>query len=172
MSDSYSLSVALQLINRGVLTARAGRLMTYLQQHHIFCEPLQTTDGEIGIVWRERWYTPVEFNAMADGAYAPTADDIVASIRAMAAVPAPEPEAAPQATAPAAEPVEEEEEEPARPAPGTPEAEALLEEIHQASATRPIGTGAVVWGVFLLMVAGAAFATWALWQFAQAFGGR
>ena len=169
MSNEYSMQVALKLIDRGILTAQAGRLMTYLQQHGVFCQPLQTQDGEFGIVWRDRWYTPLEFNAVADDRYPPTPDDIVASIRAMAAEPEPAPAPEPE---PEPEPAPDPDTDPAPPAPGTPEAEAQLETWHQAASKRPGGAGALTWGLALLLGAFGAIAALGFWQVAQLIGSR
>jgi hypothetical protein len=73
MSDeTHSLRAAIQLAQSGALTPQAARAMTALS-----CVAWVTRNGEVGIIYRENWYTPEEFNALvaADTAPDATSDD-------------------------------------------------------------------------------------------------
>lgn len=174
MADEQSLSVALALVERGILTRKAARLFTHFSTStRLMCEALRMPNGDVGIFWRHRYFTPAEFNALADDRYPPTPDDVVASIRALAlaadpdvdadAAAASEPEPAPEAD-PASPPL---------PAPGSPEAEAELERLHQAASQRPGGAGALALGALLLAVwVLVALAALGIWHVVELFWPR
>lgn len=181
MMSSEEPSGAVALVAGGVLTERAGRAMAYFRRHGVFCEAIQS-GGEMGIVLLEHWYTPAAFNALMEGRYAPTDDDVAVAISALAAhadaPEPPEPSEPDDADASADEPTGE-------PAPDavlqglratygrTTADDAELDAIHQQrSQGRTDGEGAIGWGMLALMVAGAAFAAWALWLLAQGGWGR
>ncbi|HZC05353.1 MAG TPA: hypothetical protein VE338_06905 [Ktedonobacterales bacterium] len=85
-SGAQSMRTALILVDRGVLTQKAARMLAHFAMTpQVFCEAMQLPGGEIGIVFRERWYTPAAFNALADDQYPPTASDVATAITAFAA---------------------------------------------------------------------------------------
>lgn len=75
MSGERNLLTAVQLAEAGVLTPAAARALAYFSQHGLVCRVQQMRDsGAVGIVYRERWYTPAAFNALVAGRYEGSAD--------------------------------------------------------------------------------------------------
>lgn len=167
-SDERTLQMAVALVERGVLTQPAARAIAFFSRHGLFCQPIQTADGAVNVIChigrRVHCYSQAAWNALIAGHYPPTPDDLLTSISALAATPAEEPASpvsAPQPDAP----------EPP-PTPGSPEADAELEQLHQAASQRPGGAGALAWGLGLLLAVGAAIAAFGFWQVAQLFWAR
>src|SRR5690348_11238820 len=106
--DTQAIRTALMLIDKGILTPRAGRALTYFTEHGVFCEPLRSPNGDLSIIFLAHVYTPAAFNALWEGRYAPTADDVLTSINALAASPEPDDEP----SEPTAEPGEEDPQQP------------------------------------------------------------
>lgn len=167
-SDERTMQMALALVERDVLTQPAARAISFFSSRGLFCKPIQTDDGEVSIIFRERCYSPAAWNALVADRYPPTAGDVLSSISALAATPESEPE--PPTPDEVVARLRAEADTP--PVPGSPEAEEQLEEIHHAVSQRPGGAGALSWGLVALVAVLGGLALLGFWQVAQLIWSR